>query len=219
MSEWRKIYTKAMTALQVTPGPAMAALMERANLTQEEAMSVISHARMVWGQNVPFIANVDDLSAIERQEFDGMLRFNYGARPIFNVLCTRQFFRPRAHPDVVQYVENVLDTTGGGVAMNWNAIGAVGQINGVVGDVRDSSAFWRCRFRDSEDVVRRSIAQTRAETFHANSILRWQTTNVLGASNVKLALFVAGKTDLLHPIPKTNTGGAILAFRYGCAAG
>ncbi len=53
----------------------MAALMERANLTQEEAFSLANFARMQWEQITQIIPNVSELSAIECHNFDTNIRF------------------------------------------------------------------------------------------------------------------------------------------------
>jgi hypothetical protein len=101
------LFTKTMPALETAPGPAMTALMERANLTREESISVLAFARMVWMLTVQTIANVDELSAIERHEFDGNIRFNYGTNNP-NRVVYEAFLKPRAHPDVARYIDSVL---------------------------------------------------------------------------------------------------------------
>ena len=106
------IFTKSMTALQVTPGPAMAALMERAKLTQEEAFSLANFARMHWDLIVQIIPNVSELSAIERHEFDANIRFNYGIASGPIRIVYESVLKPRAHPDAVRYVESVLAQPG-----------------------------------------------------------------------------------------------------------
>ena len=97
--------------------------------------------------------------------------------------------------------------------MNWNAVGAIGQILGSLATLV-TVALLAVQIHDSEDVVRRSIAQTRAER---DMQLNLQTANNehLGASDMKLAMFVFGKPDLLHPLPQTNTGSGIRAFVTG----
>ena len=97
--------------------------------------------------------------------------------------------------------------------MNWHAIGAIGQIMGSLATLV-TVALLAVQIQDSEDVVRRSIAQTRAER-DMQMNLQVANNEHLGATNMKLAMFVFGKPDLLHPLPQTNTGGGILSFVTG----
>jgi hypothetical protein len=93
--------------------------------------------------------------------------------------------------------------------MNWNAIGAIGQIMGSLATFV-TVALLAVQIHDSEDAVRRAIAQTRAER-DMQMLLQVANNEHLGALDVKLALFAANKTDL-HPLAKTTTVGAIGSF-------
>ena len=107
-----RIWTKAMNELGAPIPPLSAALMERANLTRDEAWIVVALARTYWSYVVQNIASIHELSASERNEFDQTIRFNYGASGGPSHMFYEIYIKPRAHPDAVRYVENVLAQPG-----------------------------------------------------------------------------------------------------------
>ncbi len=66
---------------------------------------------MQWEQIAHTIPNVDELSAIERHQFENAIRLAYGANSIGRIVY-EAILKPRSHPDAVRYVENVLAQPG-----------------------------------------------------------------------------------------------------------
>jgi len=102
-----RIWSKAMIGLEVQPGPAIAALMEQAKLTREEAFSFTFMARALWSSIVQMIPNVPELPAIERREFEQTVRAHFRRNGPMRVVY-ESALRPNAHPDTVRYIESVL---------------------------------------------------------------------------------------------------------------
>jgi hypothetical protein len=106
-----RIRVKADSALGLQPFPFEAALMERAGLTEEEAVLMHIAEATWWGHRLNVIATADQLSDIERTSFDVAIRFSYG-NPGIAQLFYEMHIKNRGHPDAVRYVERVLAQPG-----------------------------------------------------------------------------------------------------------
>lgn len=96
---------KADAALGVPPRPYVAALIERAGMTREEAYLLFQHTFAWWNYYVQIIPHVDELSEIERHQFEVSIRNRYAASH------DRLYFETQrnvAHPDAVRYIDRLL---------------------------------------------------------------------------------------------------------------
>jgi hypothetical protein len=101
-----RLSVKANTALGVPPGGFVAALMDQAGLTREEATVLFQHHAAWWNYTIQIVPNIDEMSAIERHQFDRGVTGRHGG-----VGVGRLFYETRGrlgHPDVVRYIDNVL---------------------------------------------------------------------------------------------------------------
>ena len=97
---------KAETAFEVSPPPIVTLLMERANLTEEEAWRVFSIEVASWNYRIHVIAHWDALPPSEQMIFDEAVRHRMAsdlARFIYD-----NHFGSGFHPDVVRYLDRVL---------------------------------------------------------------------------------------------------------------
>ena len=85
----------------------LAALMDQAGLTEEEAFLMHIRQMSAWSLRLQNIPNVHDLPAAERGDFDRGIRSTYG-QPGMGRIFLETFIKPTQHPDAVRYVENVL---------------------------------------------------------------------------------------------------------------
>jgi len=102
------IWTKANIALDVPVPPTIAALMERAKLTREEALVAVTALRTVWAHLCQIIPKVDDLSSIERSELEYTVRMHFGPNGGPGRIFYETYSKTAAHPDAVRFVENLL---------------------------------------------------------------------------------------------------------------
>lgn len=98
---------KAHQAMDVPPPDYPAQLMAQGGLTQEEALTVHSLQAAWWTFRLYMINYVDELPDSERRNFDRSIAVNYGRPGV-----ARRFYeamRPHTHPDVVRYIEDVIN--------------------------------------------------------------------------------------------------------------
>ena len=90
--------------------PFVSALMEQVGLTSEEATLLYWLEVARWSYRVQFIPNADELSPMERAQFDGAIRSGYGSTGV-----SRLFYdlsKPTANADAVRYIDNLLAQPG-----------------------------------------------------------------------------------------------------------
>ena len=105
-----RLTVKAEAALGAPPGGPVLALMEQAGLTREEAIPLFMVQYAVWTSRAQTIPNVDELSAIERTQFETSIRMSYGRPGIARLFW--EHFKQGTHPDAVRYIENLLAQPG-----------------------------------------------------------------------------------------------------------
>ena len=98
---------KVQSALGAQTSPFLAALLERAGLTPDEATRVNSMCIAWWTYTLQIIPYVDELPAMERIAFENRVRGQYG-RPGAHRLFYEMYLKPSAHPDALRYIENIL---------------------------------------------------------------------------------------------------------------
>ena len=101
---------KLDAALGLEANPAVAALMNVADLTWEEAYRVFMVEVAAWNYRVWVITHIDDLAPAERQLFDGAVRFRYQSSGVSKIVYDTHL-KPAASPEVVQYIENVASSS------------------------------------------------------------------------------------------------------------
>jgi len=109
------IQTKAQTALGgVAAVPTLASFaksMEQAGVTGEEATVLGVLQIMIWNYRIQIIPYADELSHIERTQFDKPIRSAYGSPGIGRIFY-ESYIKSTAHPEAVRYVEKVLAQPG-----------------------------------------------------------------------------------------------------------
>ena len=109
-----RILTKAQDALGVPPSPNFAEFtktMEGIGLAREEAFALAGYQMIGWNYRMQLIPYADELPAIERTAFDVATRAFYGTPGVGRIFYDT-FVKPKAHPDGVRYVENLLAQPG-----------------------------------------------------------------------------------------------------------
>ena len=111
-SAWAKAVSALAARSNPTPASAsargpMATLMEQAELTEEEAFTVLTIARTMWSNILHLIPNVEQLPAIERREFETTIRREYGANGPNRIFYER-YVKRHGHPDAIRYIDSVL---------------------------------------------------------------------------------------------------------------
>jgi hypothetical protein len=105
-----RIFERANIALGSPPFPFVSALIEQVGLTTEEA-TLLSWLEVTrWSYRIQIIPNADELSPMERAQFDGAIRASCGMPGV-----TRLFYehvKPNAHPDALRYIDNLLTQPG-----------------------------------------------------------------------------------------------------------
>ncbi len=101
-----RLNVKADTALGLLPGPMVSALMNQAELTREEAFMLIQYWTAWWNYALQIVANIDELSAMERVTFDRGIRQRWGRTGVGRVYY--EAVKLDTHPDAVRYIDNVL---------------------------------------------------------------------------------------------------------------
>lgn len=97
---------KAEAALEDRPPPVVALLMERANLTPEEAWRVFIVEVARWNYRIHVIAHWHDLPPSEQSIFDSAVRIRMHSK--LSRLLYEHHFKGITHPDVVRYLERIL---------------------------------------------------------------------------------------------------------------
>ena len=101
---------KVDASLGLDPIPAVAALMNVAELTWEEAYRAFMVEVAAWNYRVWVITNIEDLQPAQRQLFDGAIRVRYQRSGVSKFVYDTHF-KPSASPEIVQYVENIISDT------------------------------------------------------------------------------------------------------------
>ena len=86
--------------------PFVEALIERAGMTEEEAMLTMLNLVLWWNYFIQIIPNADELPPMERHQFEVPLR-NYGRPGVFR-LFYETYIKEAGHPDAVRYIDNLL---------------------------------------------------------------------------------------------------------------
>jgi hypothetical protein len=97
---------KAEAAYEVAPPPIVTRLMEEAKLTQEEAWRIFIVEVARWNYRIHVIAHWRDLPPSEKRIFDNAVRIRMDSR-LARVLYETHF-KPGFHPDVEDYIEEIL---------------------------------------------------------------------------------------------------------------
>jgi hypothetical protein len=100
-----RVHVKANVALGSTPNPVVATLVNQAGLTREEAQLLVVAEVSFWSYVIQIIPNIDELSAIERTQFEIGVRARLLA-PVGRLYY--EFQKDTAHPDAIRYVDGVL---------------------------------------------------------------------------------------------------------------
>ena len=101
-----RLSERANAALGRPPYPFVLALMERVGLTSDEATLLYWVEVARWTYRLQIIPNVDELSPMERAQFNEPIRMSYG-RPGVSQLFYEGIKRG-THPDAVRYIDNLL---------------------------------------------------------------------------------------------------------------
>ena len=95
----------------VSSNPFIRALMDKAELSEGDAMLVFWNQIAWWNYFLQMIPKVDELSAMERAQFEVPIRGFFG-HPGPGQLFLEHYVRPRGHPDAIRYIDNVLAQPG-----------------------------------------------------------------------------------------------------------
>jgi hypothetical protein len=106
--ENRGIWIKANVALGTPVAPYTAALMDRAKVTRDEAFVLTIIGRTLWAYLLQIIPTVDELSPIERAEFENTIRFHFGLLGGPNRIFYESYVKTQGHPDALRYIDGVL---------------------------------------------------------------------------------------------------------------
>jgi len=102
-----RVATKTTEALGARQPPFGSALIEQVGLTKEEAFLLFNFHLAWWNTVVQIIPNVDELPETERRQFDGGILGRYAQNTAGALFF--ETMKPGAHPDVVAYVEGILE--------------------------------------------------------------------------------------------------------------
>jgi len=94
-------------ALGAEPYDFAATLSERTGLSPEDAMLLMWNQIAWWNYFVQIFPKVDELSPMERMQFEVPIRAMYG-RPGLPRLFYQTYVREVGHPDALRYIEGVL---------------------------------------------------------------------------------------------------------------
>ena len=100
-------FLKANTALGGSPSPAVVALMEQADLTPQEAGRVWSQFIAWVNYEIQIIPQIDELSSLERDIFNGAVFTRYNRKGVSRFLNER-FRQLGVYPERTQYIDNVI---------------------------------------------------------------------------------------------------------------
>ena len=90
------------------PTPFVSDLMNRAEITRQEATLMAMEQGLHWSYTLHMISNFDELSAPERHEFERVLRFRYGPESVGRLYYEQ--IKPQVHPSVLKYLDSVLES-------------------------------------------------------------------------------------------------------------
>ena len=100
-----RLNSKANAGLGGQPLPFVTTLMDRTDLTEEEAYSIFSEQMAWWNYRSQVIAYVDELPEGERIQFDEAIRRFFG-HPVASLWY--ETLRPTLSPEAVRYVDETL---------------------------------------------------------------------------------------------------------------
>lgn len=101
-----RLFDRANGVLGKPTYPFVSALMEQVGLTSEEASVLYWLEVMRWTYRLQIIPNVDELSPMERRQFDGPIRSSYGSPGVSQLFY--EGVKRSAHPDAVRYIDSLL---------------------------------------------------------------------------------------------------------------
>ena len=105
-----RLQDRANAVLGRPPYPFVSALMEQVGFTSEEATLLYWVETARWSYRVQIIPNADELSPMERNQFDGAIRSSYGRSGVGQIFYEGS--KRGAHPDAVRYIDNLLAQPG-----------------------------------------------------------------------------------------------------------
>lgn len=97
---------KVHAMLGAAHSPFVATLVERAGVTPEDALAAQTLQLSWWNYRLGIIPFADDLSPIERHQFDAAIARSYGTPGVSQLFYEHN--KALAHPDAVRYIESVL---------------------------------------------------------------------------------------------------------------
>ena len=95
-------------ALEIEPIPVVAALMEVAELTWEEAYRAFMVEVAAWNYRVYVISHIHELQPAERKAFDGALTIRYRSSGISKMVYDVHL-KSNASTEIVQYIDKVMN--------------------------------------------------------------------------------------------------------------
>ena len=102
-----RLITKADTAFGGEPVPFVAEVAKRAQLTLDDAATVLAEQGALWNYRLQVIPYVDELPSGDRASFDALTRLAYG-RPGIARFYYEAFAKSSSHPDAIRYIDNLL---------------------------------------------------------------------------------------------------------------
>jgi hypothetical protein len=105
-----RLSERANAALGRPPYPFVSALMDQVGLTSEEATLLYWVETARWSYRLQIIPNADELSPMERSQFDLAIRSSYGRSGVGQIFY--EGIKRGANPDAVRYVDNLLAQPG-----------------------------------------------------------------------------------------------------------
>ena len=98
---------KANIAFGMRPSGIIQEIMDRAELTLEEAWRVFALEVIAWNYRVHTIDHIDALSARQKHLFDSAIYLRYGT-PSVTQFIYEGYFKLLGDPDVIQYIEDAM---------------------------------------------------------------------------------------------------------------
>jgi hypothetical protein len=101
-----KLYVSATLSMTENPPAFVSGVMERTELMAEEAAALYWDQLAWWQYRLEIIPHLQQLSSVQRQEFESGIRQNYGSQPLERLFYqTSKSTFPR---QAVSYIDGVL---------------------------------------------------------------------------------------------------------------
>jgi hypothetical protein len=102
-----RLVLQVNAALGAEPRPFAVALAERTGVSAEDASLLLWNQISWWNYFLQIIPKIDDLTPMERTQFEVPIRAYYGSPGVGRVFY-ETYVKPQGHADAVRYIDNLL---------------------------------------------------------------------------------------------------------------